>query len=69
MPLSLQDLKKDIEEATESTWSYVGDTLVDLCSYAEYENKVRSLVSQLPVDVEVVDAPNLLKYIIIRVRS
>jgi hypothetical protein len=67
--LSLQDLKKDVEAATESTWSFVGDAIMDICSYDEYESQVRSLVAQLPVDVEVVDAPNLLRYIRIKVRS
>jgi len=67
--ISIQDLKKDIEEATESTWSYVGDGLVDVCSYDEYENKVRSLVAQLPVEVDVFEAPNTLKYIKISTRA
>jgi hypothetical protein len=61
--ISLQDLKKDVEAATESTWSFVGNCLVDICSYAEYESQVRSLVSSLPAEVEVFLAPNNIKYI------
>ena len=61
--MKIQELKRDIEDATQSTWSFVGGSIVDLCSHAEYENKVRSFVSQLPAEVEVFEAPNQLKYI------
>lgn len=66
--ITLHDLQKYIEYMTQSTWSLAGDDLIDLCSYSEYEQKVRDLVAHLPVDVDIADDDSGLTFIKIRIR-